>query len=579
MANEPRVLLIDRDHDGADSTAVPVVAGNHEIVVARTMARAIALLREQEFAGVYVPASSLASLRWAAVLLQAEEILEAIADGVAVVDPADFRILWVNQEFKTLIPEGSEPLGKPFYEALIQPERLGGDPCPFETARDTRRPASALLRIGGNRHFRLNVTATLDPTGHVQNLVALTRDITLEVHQEQKMNTIHRAGEELAGLAPEELAKMPVADRTALLKYDITRHMRELLGIDFLEIRLLERETGRLVPLLTEGMTVVAARRELFARETGNGVTGYVAATGRSYLCPDAADDPLYLEGADGARSSLTVPLLHNGKIIGTLNVENRKPGAYDERDRQFLEIYGRNIASALNTLELLQAEIISTATASIDAISRELALPLDDILSDATTALDRYSGHDEDIVHRLRHLLARAREIRGLIKHAGASVLPETPAEAPQPPKLANTRILVVDAEESTRKAAHHLLGRLGAIVETARDAQEAIAFARQTTYSVAVVDIRLPDLDGYHTYKRLREVQPGIGVILMTGYGYDPTHSIVNARREGLNSVLYKPFRVDRLTETVEQAVRALVPPSANDSRPTAPAPPPVS
>ena len=42
------------------------------------------------------------------------------------------------------------------------------------------------------------------------------------------------------------------------------------------------------------------------------------------------------------------------------------------------------------------------------------------------------------------------------------------------------------------------------------------------------------------------------------MTGFGYDPTHSIVKARQEGLQTVLYKPFRADRLMEAVEQALR---------------------
>ena len=42
------------------------------------------------------------------------------------------------------------------------------------------------------------------------------------------------------------------------------------------------------------------------------------------------------------------------------------------------------------------------------------------------------------------------------------------------------------------------------------------------------------------------------------MTGFGYDPSHSIVKARQEGLQTVLYKPFRADRLMEAVEQALR---------------------
>ncbi|MBV8486895.1 MAG: response regulator, partial [Planctomycetaceae bacterium] len=73
------------------------------------------------------------------------------------------------------------------------------------------------------------------------------------------------------------------------------------------------------------------------------------------------------------------------------------------------------------------------------------------------------------------------------------------------------------------------------------------------------ALVDIRLPDLDGYTIFRRLREIQPLTPIILMTGFGYDPTHSIVKARQDGLQTVLYKPFRSDRLMEAVEQALRA--------------------
>ena len=115
-----------------------------------------------------------------------------------------------------------------------------------------------------------------------------------------------------------------------------------------------------------------------------------------------------------------------------------------------------------------------------------------------------------------------------------------------------------MVDSDEAIRRSAHHLLGVQGAVVETARDGHEAVALMRQTPYSAALVDIRLPDLDGYQIFHRLHEIQPQTPVILMTGFGYDPTHSIVKARQEGLQTVLYKPFRSDRLMEAVEQALR---------------------
>lgn len=574
MADKPRLLVIDRESK-AGPAAHPGLAEVYELVIARSMARALALLREQDFAGVFVDAAQLSAVRWGGVLLQADEILEVISDGVAVVDP-ELTVIWANPEFCHLAGLRIDPIGAKFYRALNSPEVLGPDPCPFTSAMVAKTPANTVLRIDTNRYLRVTVTPMIEAAGEVIHLIALTRDVTGEIQQEQKITAIHKAGDELGDLTPAELAEMGVEERTDLLKHNIVRHMKDLLGLDFIEIRLMNRETGQLIPLLTEGMTPSAAQRELFARKEGNGVTGFVAATGQSYVCPDTAKDPLYLEGAAGARSSLTVPLLYHGTVIGTLNVESAQLNAFTDHDRQFLEIYVRNIATALNTLELLQAEKASTATASVEAISRELALPLDDILSDATTVLDRYTGHDEDIIARLRHLLFRAREIRGLIHQAGSAILPEPKGQEARPlQKLTDARLLVVDADEAIRRSAHTLLGREGATVEAARDAHEAIALARQTPYSAALVDIRLPDLNGYEVFRRLREVQPGVPVILMTGFGYDPTHSIVKARQEGLQTVLYKPFRADRLLEAVEQALRSKLLAAPSDGA----APPPTS
>jgi DNA-binding response OmpR family regulator/GAF domain-containing protein len=558
VAEKPRLLVIDRDGTQSQSTA-DYLSQWFERVTVRTISKALALLRDQKFDAVFVDAAHLSAVRWVGMMIQAEEILDAISDGVAVVDP-DLRIIWANPEFHLLADSTVPTVGAQFYQSLGHCEILGPDPCPFTSAVASKASASTAIKIAGNRYLRLAVTPVFDATSNLTHLIALTRETTDETQQQLKVDAIHAAGDELADLTPQELAQMPVEERTDLLKFNIVRHMKDLLGLDFIEIRLLDRATNRLIPLLTEGMTPLAANRELFARREGNGVTGFVAATGTSYVCPDTTRDPLYIEGAAGSRSSLTVPLIIHGTVIGTLNVESPQPNRFDDRDQQFIEIYGRNIAAALNTLELLQAERVGVASASVDAINRELAMPIDDIITDATTVLDRYAGHDEDIISRLRHLLYRAREIRSLIHKAGSTVVPRPKQSPPGPaPRLGGTRLLVVDSDEAIRRSAHHLLGCQGASVETAHDGHEAIALMRQTPYSAALVDIRLPDLDGYEAFKRLRDVQPNVPIILMTGFGWDPSHSIVKARQEGLETVLYKPFRADRLMDAVEQALRS--------------------
>jgi DNA-binding response OmpR family regulator len=103
--------------------------------------------------------------------------------------------------------------------------------------------------------------------------------------------------------------------------------------------------------------------------------------------------------------------------------------------------------------------------------------------------------------------------------------------------------------------------LDRYGCIVETAHEGSEAQfmvrSLANDQRYDAIISDIRLPDMSGYDLMMKLKEMMETVPMALMTGFGYDPGHSIVRARQAGLQAVLYKPFRLDQLLETVELLV----------------------
>lgn len=487
-------------------------------------------------------------------LLQSRRILATLPDGVALVN-LDRKIRWSNPAFDAWCDEPA--VGKDFYEALGTPQVVGPEMCPFRTALAAPKGHTITTRLlcRCSRHLELQVTPINDPDGEPL-LVAVGRDITAVILQQQKLEALYKAGRELSALAPEQLAEMSAEERVELLKLNIRRFTHDVLRYDVIEIRLLDRQTGRLEPLLQEGMSAEAVGRPMLAAQQGQGVTGHVAATGKSYVCRDTESDKLYLQGAPGARSSLTVPLIYQDQVIGTINVESPQPNAFGESDRQFLELFGLEIAAALHTLELLSAEKRSTATQSVEAISREVALPVDDILAAATSVLERYIGHDAEIADKLRKILAGARSIKACIQQVGENMAPAAPTAAsgqPAPLSLKGLRVLVADNDDRVRRSAHSLLGRWGCVVETARDAHEAITMARLGNYDAVLADIRLPDLSGYEIYRSLREAVPRARVILMTGYGYDPSHSLVKARQDGLRHVLFKPFRVDQLLDAL--------------------------
>ncbi|MCA9235715.1 MAG: response regulator, partial [Planctomycetales bacterium] len=440
------------------------------------------------------------------------------------------------------------------------------DFCPFHTALSTGQPSASTLRTEGNRYFRLHAAPIIEGDRKPQHLVVTIRDVSDEILQQQKMVAIHQAGSALADIRPDEVAELEYSERVELLKDNILHCMEDVLQLDVIEIRMLDQQTGELDPVMAVGMAPEAAKRKLFAAESGNGVTGFVAATGKSYVCGHTTEDPLYIEGAEGARSSLTVPLMLDDEVIGTLNVESPEVNAFSEGDLQFLEIFARSVAMALNTLELLAAEKASTAAASVEAIHSAVALPIDVILNDAVNVMERYIGHEPDVVARLQRILSNARDIKKAIQKVGRKMAPTQAhpgglADEVRP-LLAGRRVLVVDEDQSVRSAAHELLERYHTFVETAHDGAEACAMVRNlgadARYDVIIADIRLPDMNGYEFLVALREILDDVPLVLMTGFGYDPGHSIVKARREGLKSVLYKPFRLDQLVSTIEGIVR---------------------
>ena len=564
LSSKPRILYLG-DSRQPDPQTLDQLAERFDVQQVDSPLKALANVANDPCAGVFVDTAHLGSSYQLGKLLEQERILEGMPDGVVLLDSQN-TILWGNQRMAEWF--GHDPLpGSNFYQLLESPEILGPDFCPFHTALATGGVSTSTLRTDDNRFFQVHAAPVIEGDAAAQFLIVTVRDATDEMLQQQKLAAIHQAGIELADLTPDELQQMAVDERIELLKSNIVHYTQDLLHFDVVEIRVLDSKTARLEPLLSLGMTSTAEERDLFAQPQNNGVTGFVAATGKSYLCENTAEDPLYLEGAQDAKSSLTVPLVLHDQVIGTFNVESPTVRAFTESDLQFLEIFSRDVAAALNTLELLAAEKASTTAKSVEAIHAAVALPVDDILNDAVNIMERYIGHEPDLADRVHRILRNARDIKQVIQKVGQKMAPVNAqpqaGSAEESPIPHGCRVLVADADDQVRSAAHALLERYGCIVETAHDGAEAIYMVRamgiDDGYHVIIADIRLPDMSGYDLMLKLQEIMSSVPLVLMTGFGYDPGHAIVNARQKGLKHVLYKPFRLDQLLDAVEKTVKA--------------------
>ena len=554
MPDRPRLLLIGPSVgplDGALATAADVEpVSNDTAEIARR-------LRDGGYAAVVASPEVVAGLLDR--FRRDELIIGHIEKGLAVLDAAGV-VLWANPVFRAAAP--GDPVGKPLLAALgsdrVSVESTEGEPVgPIDPA-DPLAPARAGFPMSLRLHcagglarpfLEADVRPVAGADGGVSGLIVIVRNVTPQVVQQQKLDALHAAGRELAGLEADQLTDMDVASRVELLKANLRRTIRDLLHYDTIEVRLLDRSTGELKPLLEDGMLPEAAGRALYARTTGNGVTGFVAATGVSYLCADTDHDPHYLAGAAGARSSMTVPLKFQDEVIGTLNVESPRANGFGPDDLQFTELFSKEIAAALHTLDLLSAQQVCTAGQSIEAVNKEVALPLDEVLAGATVLLERLGPGDAAAADRLRLMLVAARRVKDSIAQVGRDLTAAPRSAAP----LAGKRVLVIESDERLRRQVHLLLGRLGATAETAGTGADGIALAADAGYDAIFQEVKPPDLGGYECYRRLRAACPRAVVALTTGFGYDVAHSVVKARADGMRHVLFKPFRQDQVVRAV--------------------------
>ncbi|MCK4362763.1 MAG: PAS domain S-box protein [Dehalococcoidia bacterium] len=112
--------------------------------------------------------------------------------------------------------------------------------------------------------------------------------------------------------------------------------------------------------------------------------------------------------------------------------------------------------------------------------------------------------------------------------------------------------RILIVDDDESSRRSLSLILGKNGYEVETAGTGREALEKAQQIFFNLTLLDIRLPDVEGTKLLAPLKEMHPGLAVIMITGYA--TVETAVQALTDGASAYVTKPLNMDEVLATVE-------------------------
>ncbi len=116
--------------------------------------------------------------------------------------------------------------------------------------------------------------------------------------------------------------------------------------------------------------------------------------------------------------------------------------------------------------------------------------------------------------------------------------------------------RILFADDDETFRRAMARALTKRGHVVAAAAGGEEALAAARTAPPEVALLDLRMPGMDGILLLQALRELEPGLPVVILTGHGTIP--SAIEAIQAGAYHYLTKPCEIDEVEHTLRNAAR---------------------
>jgi CheY-like chemotaxis protein/GAF domain-containing protein len=534
-SGQRRILVLKSESSPGDALEGLDLAGQVEVVGRADLA--LDALRRGEYDVFVCPSEDLPDICSPASNDSLRRIFEALGQGLCLLD-TEGQIVWASAKIKSLPADAQEQL-----RISATSEMRGDKPGEFHSRH--------FDMSCGNLH--LEITAVpLQRTDGTRRIAVIVSDTTRAWQQQQRLDAIDRAGSELVRLNVEGADDMDVPSRLKTLEQRIVGCTMKVLGYDKFLVRLLNPKTNQLELVIASGMPASAEAIDIYASTEGNGISGYVAATGRSYICHDVQNDPMYLPGMEGARSSLTVPLRLHDRVVGIFNIEADQQNAFGEEERQVAEILGRYIAIALHMLQLIVTQRCAARGQTARDLAAQIAGPLNDILADAATLMDQYIAQD-DLLNKLKDICENVNKVKESVQQAerqSTRPLGQVPRETQADALLGGKRVI--------RQTLNDVLSSLGCLVDAAKDGEEACSMVAQANYDLIICDVKMPNRNGYAVFAMQKDKDPTVPVIFMTGFGYDPNHSIIRARRQGLEAVLFKPFKVDELLDAVREALK---------------------
>ena len=117
--------------------------------------------------------------------------------------------------------------------------------------------------------------------------------------------------------------------------------------------------------------------------------------------------------------------------------------------------------------------------------------------------------------------------------------------------------RVIVIDDDRGFRLTLQGIMEDEGYEVVSAGDGQGAIALAKEWSFDLAFIDIKMPGLSGVEVFRQIKEISPNTIVVMMTGFASEELTK--EAMEVGAQAVLFKPFDIEKVLSMVQAVLRS--------------------
>ena len=259
-----------------------------------------------------------------------------------------------------------------------------------------------------------------------------------------------------------------------------------------------------------------------------------------------------------GLKSMIAVPVFSGEKLWGILTAFSREKFKFKEEDAKIINLLGGQIGGLLDlfshylreNLDELLVQILGTIELLNFRYRDRKNVPVSEILDAQNRLKNRVlsyaagvaQAHPEDLtIEEIKLSPGNELNIEEVITIQG---------EKKKPPKA--KKVLVIDDQPIVTDLLVDVLERMNYKSEVASCGKDGVEMFEKNTYDLVMTDLGMPDISGWEVSKTIKQKNPHVPVVVITGWGVDPDPNKMKDSK--VDFIINKPFQIDQLEKIIK-------------------------